>query len=136
MVDYQKRANLTEKCYKTQKEMANSLGVSPRTIRRWKKGKFKPSSKNRGKLNRRYNYYKKKYGAYRETDVEITKEDGTKKTLKNRSELSDFDAFDQILQEQNEFLERFKDSLKSYPDIEEVEISKFKIKITKFGGKK
>jgi len=67
-IDYSEltRAIDDSDAYETQKDFAESLGVSTRTIQRWKKEESTPNKENRKKLRRRGQYYE--VGRYSEEE--------------------------------------------------------------------
>ena len=132
MVDYQWRTNVLNEIYENQKKMADSIGVSTRTIRNWKSGNTTPKQGYKNKINRRWNYYKNKVGGYRELKIEAT-DTGTGESidLGNRTNLSDLEALDEEIQDQEEFIQGFKDSLKAQ-GFDKVEIKDMSIEIVRF----
>lgn len=56
-VDYPKTVSSTEVKYGSQKAFAESVGVSPRTVQRWKNGEQEPKSKHKAKIYRRARHY-------------------------------------------------------------------------------
>lgn len=90
MVDYQFRTNILEKVYGTQKELAENLGVTPRTLRNYKSGNTEPTQSVRDKINRRWNYYKDQYGVYMDASGE-TEIDGEKVKVHRRTDLFEMD---------------------------------------------
>lgn len=134
MVDYEWRINILEDIYQTQKELADSLGVSARSIRNWKSGNTDPSSGNRNKLNSRWNYFKKRLGLYRYQEIKATDPDtGEEIILKHRTDLTDMDSFEDVIEEQDDTLMRWEESAdeRGYTDFEVV---KSEVKVQPFQG--
>ena len=100
MVDYKWRINALEKIYGTQKELADSLGVSSRMLRYYKSGEYDVSQKVRDKINSRWSYYSDKKALYINGEV-VFEEDGQRQKIYRRSSIFelDEDVKEQVRQE-------------------------------------
>lgn len=100
MVDYKWRINALEKIYGTQKELADSLGVSSRMLRYYKSGEYDVSQKVRDKINSRWSYQSDKKALYINGEV-VFEEDGERQKIYRRSSIFelDKDVKEQVRQE-------------------------------------
>lgn len=108
MVDYELRLNTLEQIYGSQKELADSLGVSSRAIRYWKSGETKPSQNNRNKINTRWSYYNDKKGVQIVKQLEMKNKD-TGEVVQQRigSTLTELKSIDMALTEVQEKVQEY-----------------------------
>jgi len=62
--DYGYKVAVLEKVYKSQKALAKSLGINPRSLRRYKEGIRYPRKDIRRKIDKRFSYYNKRYSMH------------------------------------------------------------------------